>query len=203
LNRKKRIFREPKTPGRGGVFLIDQAVVDESVLGAQFCCDVASCRGACCCLEGLRGAPLSDPEVVEVERALPAVSKYLSSTSISLIESFGPVEGFPGDYATRCVGSRECVFVWFDGPVARCSFERAYLEGLTRWRKPLSCHLFPIRVRSVGQEFLRYEEIPECQAGRESGQARGMRLYEFLEEPLIRKYGRPWYQKLAEHCNGR
>ena len=183
------------------MIIVGEAVVDDNVGSASFCCDLPSCKGACCTLEGARGAPLEDSEVAEIERAFPFVRQYLPGPSLRTIESAGLVEGHRGDFATRCVGERECVFAYFEEGIARCSFERAYLEGLTHWRKPLSCHLFPIRVRHFGRDFVRYEQIDECSAGRERGEREQVRLYDFLKTPLARKYGDQWYQSFRERCD--
>ena len=182
------------------MFLIGNAVIDDPVAEAKFCCDVESCRGACCTLEGLRGAPLEDAEVAEVKRALPAIRPYLSPESLREIEAIGPVDGVPGEYATPCIGNRECVYVSFVGAIATCSFERAFLDGAITWRKPISCHLFPIRIRGFGQEYLRYEVIDECAAGRSRGEREGIPLRDFLEAPLTRKFGPDWYRTFAEEC---
>ncbi len=184
------------------MFLVGSAMIDDGVKQAEFSCDLSVCRGACCCLAGARGAPLEDHEVAEIERAFPAVRPYLSERSIGAIRTGGLVEGTPGDYATQCVDNNECVFVSFDGGIATCAFERAYLGGNAHWRKPLSCHLFPIRIRRVGQDFLRYDEIPECHGARARGRAEHVPLYAFLRESLIRKYGEEWYQRFVDHCTG-
>jgi hypothetical protein len=185
------------------MFIVGNAVVDDAVAHATFCCDVQACRGACCCLAGGRGAPLEDCEVEEITKAFPAARKYLSEKSIATIASAGLVEGTPGDYATSCVDHNECVFVYFDNGIARCSFERAYLDGLTTWRKPISCHLFPIRISTFGQDFLRYEVIDECEGGRTHGALSREKLHSFLREPLIRKYGEEWYRRFVEQCGNR
>ena len=182
------------------MFVIGEAVIDEAVTQSSFCCDLDTCKGACCCIEGGRGAPLEDDEVLEIEKAYPAVKQYLSRKSIQIIESSGLYDGSPGDFATACVDHQECVFTFFENGVARCSFERAYDEGKTDWRKPLSCHLFPIRIRKLGKDFVRYEQIDECRGGRERGKSEEVMLYDFLREPLIRKYGEQWYYKFLNYC---
>lgn len=182
------------------MFTIGEAVVDNAVAQATFCCDLRRCKGACCTLEGGRGAPLEDDEVLEIQKAYPIVRQYLDERSIRTIERDGLYEGSPGNYATTCVEHRQCVFVYFEEGIARCSFERAYLNGEIEWRKPLSCHLFPIRVRRGEREVLRYEMIDECAAGRSRGAAENIKLYEFLREALIRKFGEHWYKKLKEVC---
>lgn len=182
------------------MFLVGEAVVDEEIPRAGFCCDVRTCKGACCTLEGGRGAPLEEKETREIKKLLPIVRQYLPERSLRIIDEKGHVEGTPGNHATPCVDDRECVYVYFDDGIARCSFERAFLEGLSSWRKPLSCHLFPIRVRNFGQDFVTYHEIDECAAGRLRGTNEQVKLRDFLEEPLVRKYGRRWYDSFLEEC---
>lgn len=90
--------------------------------------------------------------------------------------------------------------MYFEDGVARCSFELAFERGLTDWRKPLSCHLFPYRIRHFGKDFIRYEMIEECAPGRRKGELERVPLREFLREPLIRRYGETWYRKFIDSC---
>jgi hypothetical protein len=185
------------------MFVIGEAVIDEAAGRASFCCDLPACRGACCTLPGWRGAPLEDDEVLEIAKAFPVVRQFLGEKSLRAIASQGLTEGSPGDFATPCVDGQECVFVYFEDGIARCSFERAYERGLTDWRKPLSCHLFPIRIRHIGKDFVRYEMIDECAPARRKGETEGVPLRDFLREPLVRRYGETWYRKFIEHCTQR
>ncbi len=182
------------------MFIIGEAVIDDAAATASFCCELKKCKGACCTLQGGRGAPLEDDEVLEIQKAYPSAKNYLSQRSINVIEGLGMVEGSPGRYTTTCIDNRDCVFVYYDGDVAKCSLERAYEEGDTDWRKPLSCHLFPIRIRPFGQDFLRYEQIDECKPGREHGEQKNVPLRNFLKEPLVRKYGGRWYREFVDYC---
>jgi len=185
------------------MFMVGKAVIDDPVSKASFCCDLPICKGACCCLAGGRGAPLEDDEVLEIHKAYPSVRPSLSEKSIAVIERGGLIDGQRGDYATMCIEQRECVFVYFDYGIAKCSFERAFLEGKTDWRKPISCHLFPVRVRRFGEDFLRYEVIEECEDGRAFGEQQNVKLHEFLKEPLTRKYGEVWYASFLDHCRAK
>jgi hypothetical protein len=180
------------------MIIVDNTFVDEAVTSSAFCCDLQACKGACCCLEGGRGAPLTDEEVPLIAAAFPFAKQYLGGRSLQVIEEDGLVEGWSGSYATPCIDHRECAFVYFDEGIARCAFERAYTEGKTDWRKPLSCHLFPVRVRHVGQTFLRYEQMAECRPARERGAASHITLVDFLKDPLIRAFGEPWYRRLRD-----
>jgi hypothetical protein len=182
------------------MFRIENTLVDDAVAAAPFCCDLRSCAGACCTLEGGRGAPLEDGEVARITEHYPLIKEYLNPQNIEVIDREGLVEGFPGSYATTCIDRRECVFVYVDGGIARCGFERAFLEGRSTWRKPISCHLFPVRVGSAGETFVRYEKIAECGPGRERGEREGVALHHFLRDALIRKFGRQWYIQLLERC---
>lgn len=183
------------------MFVIGEAVIDDSVAFASFCCDLEQCKGACCCIEGGRGAPLEDEEVREIEHAFPVIKPHLGEQTLRVIESAGLYEGTPGDYVTPCIDRRECVYVYFEDGIARCSFERAYEQGLISWRKPISCHLFPIRIREFGQDFIRYEEIDECAPARSKGMSEQVPVNEFLRQPLLRKYGDEWYQKFKAYCD--
>ncbi len=180
------------------MIIVGNTFVDEAVTSSAFCCDLKACKGACCCLEGGRGAPLTDEEVPLIATAFPFAKEYLDVRSLDVIDREGLVEGYAGSFATVCIGHRECVFVYFDGGIAKCAFERAYNEGKTNWRKPISCHLFPIRLRHLGLTFLRYEQMPECLPAREYGAAANITLVDFLKDPLIRAFGEPWYMQLRD-----
>lgn len=183
-----------------GMMIIGEVLVDDAIAQTRFSCDLRKCRGACCTLEGARGAPLLDREKELVERVLPVVRKYLSPQSLSVIERKGAVEGYAGNFSTACIGDRDCVFVMYEGDVAKCSIEHAFNRGETGWRKPVSCHLFPLRYSGTAPGFLRYEEIPECAAGREKGKAEGTPLREFVREAMVRRFGGEWVAGLDEQC---
>lgn len=183
------------------MFVVGNVVIDEDIPHATFCCDVPRCRGACCMVAGGRGAPLVDQELQEIATAFRRVKPYLSQNALRTIEKEGLYEGKAGDFATTCVDGHECVFAYFEGGIARCSFDRAFGEGKITWRKPLSCHLYPLRVRKNGTDLLQYHQIEECQAGRERGKKQKTILRTFLQEPLVRAYGEEWYDKFTVLCD--
>ena len=185
------------------MFVIGEAVIDDEVAHASFCCDLVTCKGACCTLEGGRGAPLEDDEVLEIEKAYPIVKHYLDEKNITTIEESGFVDGSPGDFATNCINNHECVFTYIDDGIAKCSFEKAYLNGELDWRKPISCHLFPIRIRRGGSDTVRYEQIAECSGGRTHGELKDIKLHDFLRDPLVRKYGKRWYESFVLSCKNK
>jgi hypothetical protein len=171
---------------------IGEVVVEEKVFHEHFVCDLQQCHGACCTIPGGRGAPLRDDEVDVILDALPVVKKYLPAEHLTVIEFQGGVDGSPGNFATTCLNHRACVFVYYEGKTAKCSFERAYLNGELTWRKPLSCHLFPLRVNEFESTIVEYEPIGECFPGKVNGRIKGISLGEFLEEPLRKAFGQEW-----------
>lgn len=173
--------------------IVSEAFVDEAITNEYFACDVLNCKGACCTIPGERGAPLEADEIPAIEQALPFVKKYLSEKHLQVINQSGFFQSEDKRYSTVCIEKRECVFVYYEGNIARCSLEKAFIQGETKFRKPLSCHLFPIRV--YGNEHLRYEPLSECSAGIEYGKEQHISLNEFLRDALIRKFGDEWYEE--------
>ena len=185
---------------------IGEAVVEEKIFHEQFACDLQQCHGACCTIPGGRGAPLLDSEVDIILEALPVVKKHLPAEHLARIESAGSVEGDPGNFATSCVNHRACVFVYYEGRIAKCSFERAYLDGELAWRKPLSCHLFPIRINERELTTINYEPIHECIPGKQNGWSKHIPLSDFLQEPLQRAFGNEWmaeFHHIGKQVSGR
>ena len=130
--------------------------------------------------------------------ATPAALEYLDDRNRSVITALGGVEGSPGNFATRCIDDRDCVYVYYEGTVAKCAIERAHFNGRTPFRKPVSCHLFPIRSTEVfGGEYLRYERISQCDPALKLGRAEGVPLYKFLKDAITRAYGREFYRELV------
>ncbi len=180
------------------MIVIDEIALEESILQRHFACDLGRCQGACCTIPGGRGAPLADDEVDSIIEAYPSIKKYLPPEHLAVIETKGMVEGTPGNYATVCVGQRACVFVCYEGKIAKCAFERAYLNRETSWRKPQSCHLFPIRIRTSAPTTLRYEPLEECHSAESNGVSSGVSLVGFLHESLQRAFGAQWVAELKK-----
>ncbi len=178
------------------LFVIDNVAVDGSLLERKFACDLVKCKGACCSLPGGRGAPLLDSEIPEMEVVLPEVLPLLSEEKRRAIEKSGFYEGTRGDYATTCIDDEDCVFVYRENGIAKCAIERAFNDGKTGFRKPISCHLYPIRVNRFGGDILRYHEIAECKPAVKRGESENVGTIEFLKTALTRLYGEEWYNKL-------
>jgi hypothetical protein len=181
---------------------LDTLLIEEAVLTSTFACDLHRCKGACCTLPGGAGAPLADAEVEQVVAAIPHAWPYLSDRSRAYIEAHGVIEGHHGDHATMCIDDKDCVFVTYDGDVATCAIEKAWHAGTSPFRKPLSCHLFPVRIANFGGPYLHYERFDECAPGRELGRKLGVPLVVSLKEALIRAFGEEVYARMERAAYG-
>jgi hypothetical protein len=180
------------------MFKVLDILVDDALVTTRFACDLGACQGACCTMPGGRGAPVTDEEAEMIREATPAAMAYLSERNRGIIRSLGGTEGSSGNVATRCIDDRDCVYVYYEGTVAKCAIERAHFNGQTPFRKPVSCHLFPIRSSEVlGGEYLRYERIDQCDPALKLGRAEGVPLYKFLKEAITRAYGKRFYNELV------
>ena len=177
------------------MFVIGEISVHESVAETKFACDLEACKGACCTFPGGRGAPLRDEEVAEIEKAFPLIQSILPPEHRRAITRQGLVDGSSGNYATQCVDGKACVFVYYDNGIAKCSFEKAFLEKKIQWRKPLSCHLFPIRISKDGSG-MHYEYFSECGPALQRGRKEDIALHRFIGEPLQRAFGKEFTESL-------
>lgn len=178
------------------VISLDHLLIDEVVLTARFACDVAKCKGACCTLPGGAGAPVLDTEVEALTKASDSARKYMSEKSIQYLDEHGPLEGRAGDWSTTCIDDKDCVFVVYENNIAVCSIEKAWHAGESEFRKPISCHLFPLRVADFGGPYVHYEQFAECAPGREFGEKNNISLLESAHDSLVRAYGEEIVEKL-------
>jgi hypothetical protein len=177
---------------------IGKTIVSLDVIESKFCCDLDQCKGACC-IEGDSGAPLTVEEANTIEKLFPLFKEYLSAENIAEIEKQGfSLIDHDGDLVTPIVGKNECVFTFVnDKGITLCAIERAYFEKHTGFRKPVSCHLFPIRITEYKRfDGVNYEKLKICKAGRACGKINNLPLWKYLQEPLTRKYGEEWYNEL-------
>lgn len=178
---------------------IDDVVVSLDILRECFVCDIAACHGECC-IEGDAGAPVTEDEVARLEEVLPVVWDDLSDAAHSVIERQGVAYvDADGDLVTSIVDGRDCVFTCRDaGGNCLCAIEKAYRDGRTDFYKPVSCHLYPVRVGDYGPyKALNYHRWDVCKAAVALGRAKGVRVYQFLKEPLVRRFGQEWYDELC------
>ena len=177
---------------------VGDVVVSFDVLKEKFLCDLSACHGACC-IEGDAGAPLELDEVAQIEEVLPLIWDELSPEAREIIDKQGVAYvDREGDLVTSIVGGKDCVFTCYDGRgCCYCAIERAFREGKTKFMKPVSCHLYPIRVKDFGTfKGVNYNRWDVCKAAVLLGQKENLPVYKFLREPLIRKFGAEWYAEL-------
>ncbi len=177
---------------------VDEILIREEVLDTYFACDLEKCKGACCTFESDFGAPLQDDEIPLISQVLDKIKEYLPEKNRNVIELKGFCELKEDEYFTRSIDKKDCVFVYYDGDIAKCSIEKAYLEGKIKFRKPISCHLFPIRTANFGGDVLRFEEFKHCSHALEKGENEKIRLIDFCKESIIRLLGKIGYDKLKE-----
>lgn len=178
---------------------IGKTIVSFDVIEEHFLCDLFKCKGACC-VEGDSGAPLTAEEALKLEEIYPIVEPYMTQEGKAVIAHQGTsMVDEDGDTVTPLVNNRECAYTFTDDKgIVKCGIEKAFLEGKIDFRKPVSCHLFPVRITEYKRfDAVNYQELKICKPGRECGRGQKLPLYQFLKEPLIRKYGKDWYKQLA------
>jgi hypothetical protein len=176
---------------------IGRTIVSLDILEEKFLCDLTRCKGACC-IEGDSGAPVTRDEETAIRQAYPAIAPFICEEQQNEIEKQGfAIVDSDGDLVTPLVNNRQCVYSYKENGFLKCAVEKAFLEGETQFRKPISCHLYPIRITEYKRfDAINYQKIDICKPGRECGKNAQLPLYVFLKEPLIRKYGEEWYEQL-------
>jgi len=183
------------------IYEIDGVLVSEEILREPFACSILHCKGACC-EEGDLGAPLEESELALIQQDLDRIKPYLPTKAVDTIERLGFYERAPdGEPVTQTLEGRACVFAKKDDQGHwQCGIEQAWKDGQTSFRKPISCHLYPIRISPLrgGGEALNYDRWDICQPACDTRNNGGTRMYEFLRVALERKYGSAWYRQLKE-----
>lgn len=185
---------------RPTILQVGDVLLTSDILTEPFCCDYAKCKGICC-IEGDAGAPVTLDEVGEIEQALDAVWDTLSAQAQAVIDKQGvSYVDSEGDLVTSIVGGKDCVFTCYQERNCMCALECAYQQGSSNFRKPISCSLYPIREKqfSNGTVGLNYSRWDICRDAIEKGRELNMPLYRFLEQPLIQRFGKKWYEELCQ-----
>jgi hypothetical protein len=184
------------------VFQVQHTLISDDVAHARFACNTPVCRGACCVV-GEAGAPVEQNEVHILKKAYKLLENELNMNARAVVEEQGLVKPTQQGLELTCVGDAECVFAGFaPGNVVICTIQRAFFESRFQWPKPISCHLFPIRITTVGAlDYLNFEFVPEiCSPGAAKGKEDKIYLSDYLKEPLTRKYGQEWYDEFSAAC---
>jgi hypothetical protein len=177
---------------------IDGKIVSTDIITEKFLCDLSACRGICC-VEGNAGAPLEADEARVLAEEYPACKPFMTSAGVAEIERQGfAVTDSDGDLVTPLVGDAECAYSYNDGGVTLCAIEKAWAEGRTTFRKPISCHLYPIRVARFGDGTfgLNYHRWAVCEGARTLGREKGVPVFRMLREPIIRRFGSEFFEAL-------
>lgn len=179
---------------------IKDTLISEDIFETCFVCDLGKCKGMCC-VEGDAGAPLTHEEYEAIKDVLPEIWDDLLPKARELIEKQGIAYiDDDGELVTSIIKGRECVFTYFDADgVCRCAIDNAFREGKISVQKPISCHLYPIRLRKYDDfTALNYDRWSVCRPALRLGKKTGIKLYQFLKEPLICKFGEEWYQEVCQ-----
>ena len=176
---------------------IGETLVSDEIFTKKFICDLDKCKGACC-IEGDRGAPISLAEIEIIDANIDKIKPFMSVKGLELLNSEGFHEGTEiDDPATTCLDSGECVFVYKENNILGCAIEKAHLYGEIDFYKPISCHLYPIRLGKVGnKETINYHEWSICSDACLLGKKMNLPMFKFLRTPLVRNYGENWYKEL-------
>lgn len=186
------------------MIVLQNTVISDDLKDKFFVCNLEKCKGACC-VEGDLGAPLEEEELQILADNYEIIKPYLSEAGRQAIAEQGLyIKDWEDDFSTTTIGNRECAYAIYDDNLTlKCGIEQAYLDGKISWKKPISCHLYPIRItRYEGFEALNYDKWQICNPACSFGAELGVRVYQFLKEPLIRKYGADWYQELESLVEG-
>lgn len=178
---------------------IDDTLVSDDIIKKEFVCNLSACKGECC-VAGDSGAPLEKEEIAILQNIFPKIKSYIPEDGIKAIEAQGVhVIDEDGDDVTPLVnGNKHCAFVYFDEQkIAKCSIEKAYYDGVVDFKKPISCHLYPIRINKYKTyTAVNYHRWEVCSDACIIGKHLSVPVFEFLKEPLIRKFGENWYHQL-------
>jgi hypothetical protein len=177
---------------------IDGISVSNEIVKTNFFCDFDLCKGACCTMNSAYGAPVHESEITVIENILPKIKIYLSDRNWNYIKKYGFWEEKEEIPMIKSIENKDCVFTYFEGEIARCSIEKAYNDRKIEFIKPLSCHLFPIRVSDFGGPVLRYEEYSECKSALVKGRKLEVNIIDFCKISLERAFGEQWFIKLKE-----
>lgn len=179
------------------MFQLGNTIVSEDVLEKEFVCNLSACHGTCC-VDGDAGAPLTGDETKILEQIYPKVKPLLRPEGVAAIEAQGTwVVGTDGDLETPLIDNRDCAYVIFDGPTALCGIEQAYNQKLINWKKPVSCHLYPVRIKEFSSfSAVNYDKWDICDPACTLGKELEVPVYKFVKEALIRRFGADWYAEL-------
>lgn len=187
------------------MIVVDNAVISDDIAENHFVCDLNKCKGACC-VEGDLGAPLLEEELPVLDEVYQTVEPYLTEEGKEAIKNQGRyVFDEDGEFSTPTVDGKECAYATYDEKgILKCAFEQAYNDKKIKFKKPISCHLYPVRITKYDDyDAINYDRWEICNAACQLGKQLKTPLYKFLKEALVRKYGKKWYDKLCKEIKKR
>src|SRR5205085_7337144 len=167
----------------------------EDLIEKRFVCDLNACKGGCC-VKGDYGAPIEDDELPILDKIYDKVKPYMRKEGVKAIEKQGKYIRYEKtEWVTPLIAGKECAYTLFENGIAKCAIEKAYYAGDIDWKKPVSCHLYPVRINKMKNslEAVNYDKWSICKPACKLGDSLKVPLYKFLKEALIRKYGAKWY----------
>ena len=184
------------------MLIVGNVLVSDELIEKCFCCSLPQCKGECC-VQGNVGAPISPEEVADLEENYPVYQQYMTDEGIAVIQqNHGNTFVFQDDgtFTTPLLpSSQACAFSFTENGITQCAIEKAFIFQKIVFRKPLSCFLYPIRMRRVGDYIaLNYDHWDICASAREYGNQRHLPIYRFLEEPLTQLFGKEWFALLEK-----
>jgi len=177
---------------------VDDKIISTQIFERKFVCDLNACKGACC-IEGDAGAPLTLEEVDILEETFEVIKPFMRKEGVDIVEEQGVFYmDQDNEPVTSLVNDAECAFVYFDdNGITKCAVEQAHLEGKSDFKKPISCHLYPIRVKQFDDfTALNYDVWNICSDACTLGEQLAVPVYQFLKEPIIRAFGAPFFKEL-------
>ena len=181
---------------------IENTLISDELISEDFVCNISKCKGECC-VAGQAGAPLDKEETTYLEKNFLKIKPYLNAKGIKSIEEQGVyVKGSDGDFETPLVGGQECAYTVFsETGVASCGIENAYKQGAINFQKPISCHLYPVRIQNYeNMVAVNYHSWSICSDACNFGNALKIPVYQFVKTALIRKFGKVWFEALEEYA---
>ena len=182
------------------MFQLGKTIVSEEIIENEFVCNLSACKGTCC-VDGEAGAPLEEQELKQLMDCYPEVKPYLTEAGKAAIDDQGLFITVNGEYETPLIPADDsCVYINYDEKgIAQCGIEQAYNDGKIPWKKPISCHLYPVRVQDYSEfSAVNYHKWQICDDACTLGKSLQVPIYKFVKEALIRKFGEDWYSELEK-----
>jgi hypothetical protein len=181
---------------------INDTLISSDIVEVKFACNLKHCFGECC-VSGDAGAPLEEEEISIIEDYIDKIKPYLTEKGKQIIENCGIFDyDADGEFVTPLIDNQECAFTYFENNIAFCAIEKAFIDRKIDFLKPVSCHLYPIRItKHKTCTAVNFHDWDICKSALKNGENKGIPLYQFLKEPLIRKFGKDWYDRLLDLIN--